>query len=384
MVSEGVDLIDRQPHRFLQSFGAPSCRRSGAALHKRILARRRRPGYVGPPKNRGNAMAKLTLSVAVGEYDRTRALVDGSVAIDGVDPIYMTLGPEEIFFRAFRATEFDICELSLSSYTVKTAQGNCPYIAVPAFVSRMFRHTAIYVRTDRVKTPADLKGRKVGVPEYQLTANVWARALLEDDYGVKPADIHWIRGGIEEAGRPEKITVKLPAGVRLDNAPEGATISALLEAGEIDGFIAPRPPKLVEKGHPHVGWLFPDPIAAAKDYYKRTSIFPIMHVVGIRRELAERHPWLPGAVFKAFEQAKALCMAKLSDTSATKVTLPFVEETLREARTLMGEDFWSYGVDKNRHVLDYFLGHHFSQGLSSRRVSVDEMFHPATYETFKL
>ena len=251
-------------------------------------------------------MAKLTLSVAVGEYDRTRALVDGSVAIDGVDPIYMTLGPEEIFFRAFRATEFDICELSLSSYTVKTAQGNCPYIAVPAFVSRMFRHTAIYVRTDRVKTPADLKGRKVGVPEYQLTANVWARALLEDEYGVKPADIHWIRGGIEEAGRPEKITVKLPAGVRLDSAPEGATISALLEAGEIDGFIAPRPPKLVEKGHPHIGWLFPDPVAAAKDYYKRTGIFPIMHVVGIRRELAERHPWLPGAVLKAFEQAKAV------------------------------------------------------------------------------
>jgi 4,5-dihydroxyphthalate decarboxylase len=329
-------------------------------------------------------MAKLTLSVAVGDYDRTRALIDGSVAIEGVDPVFMTLGPEEIFFRAFRGNEFDICELSLSSYTVKTAQGNCPYIAVPAFVSRMFRHTAIYVRTDRVKKPEDLKGRKVGVPEYQLTANVWARALLEDDYGVKPADIHWIRGGIEEAGRPEKISVKLPPGVQLDNAPEGATISALLEAGEIDAFIAPRPPKLVEKGHPHVGWLFPDPISVAKDYYRRTAMFPIMHVVGIRRELAERHPWLPGAVFKGFEQAKAACMEKLSDTSSTKVTMPFVEESLRSARELMGEDFWSYGVDKNRKTLDYFLGQHFSQGLSPRRVSVDEMFHPGTYETFKL
>jgi 4,5-dihydroxyphthalate decarboxylase len=329
-------------------------------------------------------MAKLDLSVAVGDYDRTRALIDGNVTIDGVDPIYMTLGPEEIFFRAFRATEFDICELSLSSYTVKTAQGNCPYIAVPAFVSRTFRHTAIYVRTDRVKKPEDLKGRKVGVPEYQLTANVWARALLEDDYGVRPADIHWIRGGIEHAGRPEKLTIKLPAGVRLDNAPEGATISGLLEAGEIDGFIAPRPPKLVEKGHPNIGWLFPDPVAVAKDYYKRTGLFPIMHVVGIRLELAERHPWLPGAVFKAFEQSKEIGVAKLSDTSATKVTLPFVEEALRDARALMGEDFWSYGVDKNRKTLDYFLGQHHAQGLSSRRVSVDEMFHPATYESFKL
>src|ERR1700739_901695 len=197
-------------------------------------------------------MAKLNLSIAVGDYDRTRALIDGSVQIDGVDPVYMTLVPEEIFFRAFRAAEFDISEVSLSSYTVKTAQGNCPYIAVPAFVSRAFRHTSIYVRRDRVKRPEDLRGRKVGVPEYQLTANVWARAMLEDDYGVKRSDIHWIRGGIEEAGRPEKITVKLPPGVRLDNAPEGATISKLLEAGDIDGFLAPPPPPPVEKGHPPI------------------------------------------------------------------------------------------------------------------------------------
>jgi 4,5-dihydroxyphthalate decarboxylase len=329
-------------------------------------------------------MAKLDLSVAVGDYDRTRPLIDGSVTIDGVDPVFMNLVPEEIFFRAFRAAEFDICELSLSSYTVKTAQNDCPYIAVPAFVSRAFRHTAVYVRTDRVKKPADLKGRKVGVPEYQLTANVWARALLDDDYGVKPADIHWIRGGIEEAGRPEKLTIKLPPGVRLDNAPEGATISALLEAGEIDGFIAPRPPALVERGHPDIGWLFPDPVAVAKDYFKRTGFFPIMHVVGIRRTLAERHPWLPGAVFKAFEQSKQVSLTKLSDTSATKVTLPFIEEALKDVRSLMGEDFWSYGVPQNRKVLDYFLGQHHAQGLSSRRVSVDELFHPATYETFKV
>ena len=324
------------------------------------------------------------LSVAVGDYDRTRPLIDGALQIDGVDPVYMTLVPEEIFFRAFRAAEFDICELSLSSYTVKTAQGNCPYIAVPAFVSRAFRHTSVYVRTDRIKKPEDLKGRKVGVPEYQLTANVWARALLEDDYGVKRSDIHWIRGGIEEAGRPEKITIKLPPGVRLDNAPEGATISALLEAGEIDGFIAPRPPTLVEKGHPNIGWLFPDPVAVAKDYFKRTGMFPIMHVVGIRRELAEKHPWLPGAVFKAFEQAKGRGSKKLSDTSATKVTLPFVEERLKEARELMGDDYWSYGVGPNRKVLDYFLAPASCQGLSPRRVAVDELFHPATFETFKL
>ena len=328
-------------------------------------------------------MAKLNLSIAVRDYDRTRPLSDGMVQIDGVDPVFMALDPEEIFFRAFRRAEFDICELSMSSFTVKTAQGNCPYVGVPAFVSRAFRHTAIYVRTDRIKKPADLKGRKIGVPEYQLTANVWARAILEDDHGVKPSDIHWIRGGLEEAGRPEKIAITLPKDVRLENAPDGRTLSSMLEAGEIDGFIGPRVPPGFGR-NPNIGWLFADPVAAAKDYFKRTRIFPIMHLVGVRRQLAERHPWLPGAVFKAFEQSKMMALEKLADTSSTKVTLPFVEERLMEARTLMGEDFWSYGVASNRTTLETFLRHHHSQGLSSRLVAVEELFHPGTLETFKL
>jgi 4,5-dihydroxyphthalate decarboxylase len=328
-------------------------------------------------------MSKLSLSVAIGDYDRNRPLIDGAVQIDGVDPVFMMLPPEEFFFRAFRTQDFDICELSLSSFTVKTAAGDCPYVGVPAFVSRAFRHTSIYVRTDRIKKPEDLKGRKVGVPEYQLTANVWARAILEDDYGIKPSDIHWVRGGIEHAGRPEKITVKLPAGVRLDNAPEGMTISELLVKGEIDGFIAPRPPAFAE-GHPHIGWLFADPTAAAKDYFKRTGIFPIMHMVGIRRTLVDKHPWLPASVLKAFEQSKTAALEKLSDTSATKVTLPFIEEQLKAARELMGQDYWSYGLAPNRKTLEVFLRHHHSQGLSPRLVKPEELFHPATHETFKL
>jgi 4,5-dihydroxyphthalate decarboxylase len=329
-------------------------------------------------------MAKLNLSVAVGDYDRTRPLLDRAVQIDGVDPVYMTLVPEEIFFRAFRTIEFDICELSMSSFTLKTALNDCPYVGLPVFVSRAFRHTSIYVRTDRIRSPADLKGKKVGVPEYQLTACVWARAILEDDHGVKPSDIHWIRGGIEDPGRPEKISVSLPPGVRLENAPEGVTISQMLADGDIDGFIAPRPPSAAVRNHPHIGWLFADPTAAAKDYFKRTGIFPIMHIVGVRRDLADRHPWLPGAVFKAFEQAKEAAIAKLSDTSATKVTLPFVEEQLKAARELMGEDYWSYGVGPNRKILETFLRRHHAEGLSSRLVSVDEMFHPGTLESFKL
>jgi 4,5-dihydroxyphthalate decarboxylase len=329
-------------------------------------------------------MSKLKLSVAVGPYDRTRALVDGSVEIDGVEAICMTLSPEEIFFRAFRQEAFDICECSLSSFTVKTALGNSPYVGVPAFVSRMFRHTSIYARTDRIKKPEDLKGKRVGVPEYQLTANVWARAILEEDHGVKPADVIWVRGGIEDADRPEKITLNLPKDVRLEDAPEGKTISALLDEGAIDGFIAPRPPGGRAAHNPNVGWLFPDPTAAAKDYYARTKIFPIMHLVGIRRSLVDQHPWLPAAVLKGFEEAKGKALELLFDTSATKVTMPFVEERLKEARALMGDDFWPYGLEPNRKTLETFLHHHHAQGLSSRLVTPDELFHPSTHETFKI
>jgi len=327
---------------------------------------------------------KLQLSVAVGDYDRTRALLDGKVQIDGVDPVYMTLAPEEMFFRAFRNAEFDITEMSFSSYLVKASQGQNDYVAVPVFLSRAFRHTSIYVRTDKIKRPEDLKGCRIGLPEYQLTANVWARALLQDDYGVKPSDVIWVRGGIDEPGRPEKIKLELPSDIRLENAPDGVTISDMLDRGEIEGFIGPRPPGGAARHNPNVGWLFPDPTIVAKDYYKRSGVFPIMHVVGVRKRLAEQHPWLPAAVLKAFESSKAYALDKLADTSATKVTLPFVEEQLKAARQLMGEDYWSYGVSPNRSTLETFVRHHHSQGLSKRLMAVDELFHPATYETMKI
>jgi 4,5-dihydroxyphthalate decarboxylase len=329
-------------------------------------------------------MAKLQLSVAVGNYDRVRPLLDGAVQIDGVDPVFMNLPPEEIFFRAFRSMDFDICELSMSSFTVKIAERNCPYVEVPAFVSRAFRHNSIYVRCDRVQSPADLKGRRVGLPEYQLTACVWARIILEDDHGVKPSDMVWVRGGVEDPGRPEKIKIKLPAGVHMEDAPAGITISELLERGDIDGFIAPRAPSLAARNNANVGWLFSDPIAAGRDYFRRTGIFPIMHVTGIRRELVDKHPWLPAAVLKAFTQSKAKCIEALEETSASKVTLPFVEEELRAARELMGEDFWSYGLAANRKVLETFLRHHHAQGLSSRLLEPEELFHPSTHESFAI
>ena len=329
-------------------------------------------------------MAKLKLAVAVGDYDRVRPLVDGSVQIDGVDPQFMVLEPEEIFFRAFRHADFDITELSLSSYCVKTAAGESAYVGVPVFPSRAFRHTSIYVRTDRIQNPSDLRGKRIGVPEYQLTANVWARMLLEEDFGIRPSDVIWLRGGYEQPGRVEKIALRLPPDVHLENVPPGATISGMLEAGTLDAVIGPRAPSCFERGHPDVGYLFPDPQAAAADWFRRERMFPIMHLLGIRRTLTELHPWLPAAVSKAFEQSKALALQKLGDTSATKVTLPFVEEQLRAARQLMGTDFWPYGLDANRHVLKRFLQRHHAEGLSSRLLQPEELFHPASLEQHRI
>jgi 4,5-dihydroxyphthalate decarboxylase len=330
-------------------------------------------------------MGNIELSLAMGDYDRTRPIADGRVKIDGVDPVCMLLSPEEMFFRAFRHQAFDISELSISSYSISVARGEPHYIAIPVFLSRAFRHTSIYVRKDRgIETPADLKGRRIGIAEYQLSANVWFRGIFNDEYGLKPSDVKWVRGGMNTPGRPEKIKLDLPAEIDLVLAPEGATLNAMLAEGDIDGFVGPRSPKCFEEGHPLVGRLFEDSVGEAEAYYRKTGIFPIMHVVGLRRSLAERHPWLPGALQKAFTQAKKMSDELLYDTSATKVTMPFVEDNLARARELMGHDFWSYGTEANCKTLETFLRYHYEQGLSPRRVEVDELFHPGAIEVFSL
>lgn len=330
-------------------------------------------------------MSALALSIAMGDYDRTRAISDGRIGIDGVNPNCMLLSPEEMFFRAFRHQAFDVSELSLSSYSISVARGDPHYVAVPVFLSRAFRHTSIYVRNDRgIDTPADLRGRRIGIAEYQLSANVWFRGILEDEYGVKPSEIEWVRGGMNTAGRPEKIKVQLPADIRMSEAPVGATLNQLLIDGEIDGFVGPRAPRCFDEGHPSVGRLFNDTVSEAEKYFQKTAIFPIMHVLGVRRSLADQHPWLPGALLKAFTKAKIMAEEALADTSATKVTMPFVEDNLARAKALMGDEIWPYGLAPNRKVLETFLGYHHAQGLSPRKVEVEGLFHPATVEAFSL
>lgn len=320
-------------------------------------------------------MKKLTLSMSCTNYDRTAALFDGRVQIDGVDLIASQLEPEECFHRAFRSAEFDITEISLSSHTLTTSRGVNAYVGIPAFVSRLFRHSGIYIRTDRgIRTPADLAGKKVGLPEYQITANVWIRGILQDDYGLDPASVRWRRGGVEEAGRGERSPLKLPPSIDLQQIPDDQTLSGMLAAGDLDAVISARAPSCFLRGQAHVDRMFPDYPSTEADYFRRTRIFPTMHLIGIRKELAEQHPWLPVNVFKAFIRAKELAFHEMGQIGHLFHSLPWGVAAYEQARKQLGEDYWSYGFEPNQHVLEKFTGYHHAQGLSARRVDPTELF----------
>lgn len=327
----------------------------------------------------------LELSLAVCDYDRCRAVLDGRARVDGCRILPTALEPEEAFHRAFKFQEFDVTELSMSSFTMLTARGDCPYVGIPAFVSRLFRHSGIYIRTDRgIETAADLKGKVIGLPEYQITATVWIRGILEDEYGVDTRSVAWRQGGLEDPGRTERSTIALPGDIDLKPIPAERTLSDMLATGEIDALITARAPSCFLEGAPGVARMFPDYRATEQDYYRRTGIFPIMHLIGIRRSIHERHPWVAVNLYKAFLEAKRHAMYELSQIGHLFVSLPWSVMERDRTVALMGEDFWSYGVEENRKVLETFLGYHHRQGLSARQVAVEEMFAPSTLELTKI
>lgn len=324
---------------------------------------------------------KLPLTVACWDYDRTRLLFDGQVAIEGCETNMLCLPVEETFFRALRSTEFDVAELSLSSYTMMRSRGSCPYIAVPVFLSRMFRHSAIYVRADSpLRAPEDLRGRTVGVPEYQLTAPVWVRGILQDEYGVQPHELRWRTGGVETPGRHEKVSFSAPPGVQVESIPATDTLDQQLLDGRIDALIAPRAPASFVQGKSVR--LFNNLRETERAYYAKTGIFPIMHVVGIRAALVEQQPWLAASVYKAFNQAKDHALRELSEVGALKTSLPWLTSEYDDTVAAMGRDFWQYGVQSNKAALDAFLRYHHQQGLSSRLMHAGELFAPSTEEQF--
>lgn len=331
-------------------------------------------------------MDRLILSLAVCDYDRCRALLDGRVRVDACEILATPVEPEEAFHRAFQYQEFDVTELSLSSSAMLASRGEMPYVGIPAYVSRLFRHSGIYIRTDRgIDHPSKLAGRTVGLPEYQITATVWIRGILEDEYGVKVRDVAWRQGGLEEAGRTERAKLDLPPEIDLKPIPSDQTLSNMLENGELDAVITARAPSCYLRGAPHVERLFPDFKTVEQDYFRRTGIFPIMHFVGVRRSIYEKHPWVAVNLYKAFIEAKKQAMYELGQIGHLFCSLPWSVAEFKETRTLMGNNFWSYGVDDtNRKVLETFLRYHHNQGLSKRLVGIEELFAAPTLELTRI
>jgi 4,5-dihydroxyphthalate decarboxylase len=321
----------------------------------------------------------LRLSIATGRYDRTSALRDGRVRIEGVDPTFIPMKVEEIFWRMLRHLEFDVSELSLAGYTVRRGRGLDDLIAIPVFLSRSFRHNIIYVNADAgIDTPDQIAGKKVGVPEYQITAAVWARGLLEDEYGVRPEDCEWHQGGLETWGRKPFEPIS-PEGVTIVETPEGATLAKMLEEGDIDALISPRVPSTYRDGSGAVRRVFTDAASEEKAYYGHTGIFPIMHTVAIKASLIDQHPWLPVSLMKAFEEAKHLAVVDVADTTAHHITLPFLRAHYDETVELMGEDFWPYGLDENRPALEAFLRYAHRQQLIPEPIEAPSLFPESTW-----
>lgn len=326
-------------------------------------------------------MARLPLTLACGDYDRTRALEEGTIRPDGIELTYLRLPVEETFFRMMRHREFEVAEMSLSSYVLSLHDQERPFVAIPVFTSRSFRHGGVYCHADAgITRPEDLRDKLVGTPEYQVSAGVWIRGILADQHGVPVDSVRYVTGGQETPGRIEKAPLRLSTDVDIRIIPPDQTLSAMLATGEIDALYSPRIPSPFAARDPRVRRVFPDVVQAEKDYFGETGIFPVMHVMVIRRDVYERHRWVAQSLYKAALLAKQEALAGLYDSSALRFMLPWLNQDLETARDVLGDDYWSYGLAANEHVLSTFLRYHHEQGLSPRLVSPDELFAPESTE----
>ena len=325
------------------------------------------------------------MTMACWNYDRTRALADGRVQPDGIDLNYLTLPVEETFFRMLRHREFDAAEMSLSSYVVSLFTPDRPFIAIPVFPSRFFRHSCIYIYSGSgIREPRDLVGKRVGTPEYQMTAPVWIRGILADEYSVPVNSVTYYTGGLESTGRSEKLKLELPPDIRVTPIGPDQTLASMLATGEIDALHTARAPSTFRNGSGPVKRLFADFAQVERDYFKRTGIFPIMHTVIIRRELYEREPWVAQSLYKAMSLAQRATYDDFAETAALKTMLPWLTAHLEETRREMGDDFWPYGLQRNRDTLATFLRYSHEQGLSKERLAPEQLFAAQTLESFKI
>jgi 4,5-dihydroxyphthalate decarboxylase len=326
---------------------------------------------------------RRTLALACGDYDRTRALSEGRISPDGVDLVYLRLKVEETFFRMMRHREFDVAELSLSSYVLSLDDPAPPFAAIPVFPSRSFRHSGIFInREGHVREPADLAGGRVGLAEYQLTANVWIRGILAEHHGLPVGSVTYVTGGLEDPSRIEKKALDLPDTITVERAPPGRTLSELLDAGEIDAIYSPRTPSTYGNGR--VVRMFRDWPAVEREYFKATGIFPVMHTVVLRRDLYDEAPWLAQSLCKAFDAALAEVRPALHDTTALRYSLPWLVAHAEEAEQLMGPDAWAHGLAPNREALATFLRYSHEQGLAREPREPESLFVPESLERFAL
>jgi 4,5-dihydroxyphthalate decarboxylase len=327
-------------------------------------------------------MPALRLALACGDYDRTRPLIDGTVRPLGIELTCLPMPVEEVFFRMARFREFDVAELSLSSYLVSRAAGEtAPFVAIPVFPSRSFRHSGVYIAADSgIEKPADLVGRTVGVAEYQLTANVWIRGILADRYGVPVNSVRYRTGGLHDPGRPEKLAIRLPDDIDIAPIAAGETLSDLLAEGRIDAIYSPRTPRSFTAGDGRVRRLFGDFRADEIRYFTETGIFPVMHVVVIRRDVYEQNRWVARSLTDAFEKARRLAFDGMAETAALRYMLPWLAADLADAQRVMGDDYWTYGLAGNESSVSTLVRYSHEQGLIPQRYPVEQLFVPESLE----
>ncbi len=314
------------------------------------------------------------IDIAVGAYDRTAALLDGSVQVEGFNTRFVAGNLEEIFAQAFTYAPFAVTELSFSNFLISSARGTCPYIALPIFPSKSFRHSAIYVRSDAgIKSPADLRGKRIGTREYSNTLSLVVRGMLTDEYGFSPEANDWLIGDIDHVERQTIDSKNWPTNTVSIQAVVGRPLSSLMMAGDLDALIAYSPPDHFGKDSSMVR-LFPEWRTEEQNYFRRTTLFPIMHIMGIRRDVLAAHPKLAGALVDAFDQAKNLAQAQLDMHHALPVMLPWMTAELQATQALMGQDFWKYGLKANRDTLETQIRWSFEQGLIPRRLALEEIF----------
>ena len=323
-------------------------------------------------------MTRLPLTMACGPYDRMEALAQGHVQPEGIALRYLAIqSPPEIFARMIKTRSFDIAEMSLAHYSIMRSRGDFPFVAIPVFPSRVFRHGYIFInKNSGIKTPRDLEGKRVGVQEYRQTAGVWVRGILQHEYGVNLDTIQWVEGGVNEPRAPDHDMDLRPVGeLKLELIPSDRTLSDMLEAGEIDAYFGARRPGALDRGK-NVTRLFLDYRARERDYYKRTGFHPIMHTLVMREDLHREHPWVAESLFKACEDSKKWAVKQMRFSGAQRTMLPWLYEEIAEMDALMGDNPWPYGVDANRKILDAFMGYLVEQHFLEDKPSVDDLFAP--------